>query len=178
MTRFDMSSHQPKRPCFHPCVTFSIINNTRVSNELGAGKHESAKLAVWMALSLVITEVLVIGLVLVAARKVWANLYTNEAEVVSYVSLVMPMLAISNVMDGVQGILSGVVRECGWQKVGTLVNLEAYYLVGLPSAVTLTFVYNLGGKGLWIGIICGSGVHALSLLVITIRTNWVLEVRH
>ncbi|KAF5792873.1 hypothetical protein HanRHA438_Chr00c60g0860031 [Helianthus annuus] len=90
----------------------------------------------------------------------------------------MPVLAISNVMDGVQGVLSGVVRGCGWQKMGTLVNLGAYYLVGLPCAVTLTFVYNLGGKGLWIGIICGSGVHALSLLVITTRTNWVLEVRH
>ncbi|KAJ0755149.1 putative multi antimicrobial extrusion protein [Helianthus annuus] len=156
---------------------FGNTVSTRVSNELGAGKHESAKIAVWVALSLVITEVLVIGLVLVAARRVWANLYTNEAEVVSYVSLVMPVLAISNVMDGVQGVLSGVVRGCGWQKMGTLVNLGAYYLVGLPSSVILTFVYNLGGKGLWIGIICGSGVQALSLLVITTRTNWVLEAK-
>lgn len=41
------------------------------------------------------------------ARGVWAKLYTNEAEVISYVSLVMPVLAISNVMDGVQGVLSG-----------------------------------------------------------------------
>ncbi|KAI3785803.1 hypothetical protein L1987_44928 [Smallanthus sonchifolius] len=151
--------------------------STRVSNELGAGKHKSAKLAVWVALSLVITEVLVIGLVLGAARGVWANLYIDEAEVVSYVSLVMPVLAVSNVMDGVQGVLSGVARGCGWQKMCTLVNLGAYYTVGLPCAITLTFVYNLGGKGLWIGIVCGSGVQALLLLVITMRTNWGLEVK-
>ncbi|KAK1433850.1 hypothetical protein QVD17_10768 [Tagetes erecta] len=155
---------------------FGNTVSTRVSNELGAGKHKSAKLAVWVALSLVITEVLVVGLVLMAARGVWAKMYTNEVEVVSYVSLVMPVLAISNVMDGVQGVLSGVARGCGWQKMCTLVNLGAYYLVGLPCAVTLTFVYNLGGKGLWIGNISGSGVQALLLLVITTRTNWGLEV--
>ena len=79
----------------------------RVSNELGAGEHKAAKLAVGVALSLVITEVLVVGLVLVAVRGVWAKLYTNEHEVVSYMSLVMPVLALSNVMDGIQGVLSG-----------------------------------------------------------------------
>lgn len=48
-----------------------------------------------------------VGLVLVAARGVWANLYTDEAEVVSYLSIVMPVLALSNIMDGIQGVLSG-----------------------------------------------------------------------
>ncbi|GKB37808.1 DETOXIFICATION 16-like protein [Tanacetum coccineum] len=125
---------------------FGNAVSTRVSNELGAGKHEAAKLAVWVSLSLVITEVLVTGLALVASRRVWASLYTYEAEVVSYISLVMPVLALSNIMDGIQGVLSGVARGCGWQKICTLVNLGAYYLVGLPCAIVLTFVYNLGGK--------------------------------
>nr|GEX22785.1 protein DETOXIFICATION 16-like [Tanacetum cinerariifolium]GFA08933.1 multi antimicrobial extrusion protein [Tanacetum cinerariifolium] len=156
---------------------FGNAVSTRVSNELGAGKHEAAKLAVWVSLSQVITEVLVTGLVLVASRQVWANLYTYEAEVVSYISLVMPVLALSNIMDGIQGVLSGVARGCGWQKICTLVNLGAYYLVGLPCAIALTFVYSLGGKGLWIGIIFGSGVQALLLIIITARTNWELEAK-
>lgn len=156
---------------------FGNAVSTRVSNELGAGKHEAVKLAVWVALSLVITEVIVVGLVLVAARGVWAKLYTSEAEVVSYISLVVPVLALSNVMDGIQGVLSGISRGCGWQKICMLVNLGAYYLVGLPCAITLTFVYKFGGKGLWIGIICGSGVQALLLLIITALTNWELEAK-
>ncbi|KAI3759428.1 hypothetical protein L6452_07237 [Arctium lappa] len=157
---------------------FGNAVSMRVSNELGAGEHKAAKLAVGVALSLVITEVLVVGLVLVAVHGVWANLYTDEPEVVSYMSLVMPVLALSNVMDGIQGVLSGVARGCGWQKICTLVNLGAYYLVGLPCAIALTFMYHLGGKGLWIGIVCGSGVQALLLLVITMRTNWELEARN
>lgn len=41
------------------------------------------------------------------AGGVWTKLYTDEAEVVSYMSVVMPVLAVSNVMDGIQGVLSG-----------------------------------------------------------------------
>ncbi|KAI3765880.1 hypothetical protein L2E82_15926 [Cichorium intybus] len=180
----------PKLETSMMCISLSTISlayripfglgsavSTRVSNELGAGKYEAAKLAVWVALSLVVTEVVVIGLLLVAAHGVWSKLYTDEIEVVRYMSVVMPVLALSNVMDGIQGVLSGVARGCGWQKICTLVNLGAYYLVGLPCAITLTFLYNLGGKGLWMGIICGSGVQAALLLVITARTNWEQEAK-
>ncbi|KAL4584887.1 hypothetical protein LXL04_009497 [Taraxacum kok-saghyz] len=155
----------------------ALIDSTRVSNELGAGKHEAAELAVWVALSLVVTEVLIIGLLLVVAGGVWAKLYTDEAEVVSYMSVLMPVLAVSTVMDGIQGVLSGVARGCGWQKMCTFVNLGAYYLVGLPSAMALTFVYGFGGKGLWMGIICGSGVQAALLLAIMAWTNWEKEAK-
>ncbi|CAH1423274.1 unnamed protein product [Lactuca virosa] len=176
----------PKLETSMMCISLSTISlayripfglgsavSTRVSNELGAGKHEAAELAVWVALSLVVTEVLLIGLLLVVAGGVWSKLYTGEAEVVSYMSVVMPVLALSNVMDGIQG----VARGCGWQKICTLVNLGAYYLVGLPFAMALTFVYGLGGKGLWMGIICGSGVQAVLLLIITACTNWEKEAK-
>lgn len=43
-------------------------------------------------------------------------------------------------------IEKGVARGCGRQKICMLVNLGAYYLVGLPCAIVLTFVYNFGGK--------------------------------
>lgn len=40
---------------------------------------------------------------------------------------------------------SGVARGCGWQKIGAIVNLGAYYLVGIPAALCFAFVYHLGG---------------------------------
>ncbi|PSR96719.1 Protein DETOXIFICATION like [Actinidia chinensis var. chinensis] len=89
----------------------------------------------------------------------------------------MPVLAVSNFMDGIQGVLSGAARGCGWQKIGAYVNLGAYYLVGLPSAIILTFVFHFGGKGLWIGIIGGSSLQGLLLLSFTMRTDWELQAR-
>ncbi|MCD7464768.1 hypothetical protein HAX54_053397 [Datura stramonium] len=154
---------------------FGSAVSTRISNELGAGRPKAAKLAAHVVLLLAVLEGLLLSGIAVAARNVWGYIYTNEDEVVKYLAAIMPVLALSNFMDGIQGVLSGTARGCGWQKLGALVNLGAYYLVGLPCAVILTFVFHLGGKGLWTGIISGSGLQALLLLLITLRTNWELQ---
>ena len=65
-----------------------------------------------------------------------------------------------------------VARGSGWQDIGAYVNLEAYYLVGVPVGVVLAFVVHLKGKGLWIGILTGSTVEAFLLALKTIFTNW------
>ncbi|KAH0762490.1 hypothetical protein KY290_018563 [Solanum tuberosum] len=128
--------------------TSMMAISTRVSNELGAGRPKAAMLAARIVLLLAVLQGLLLSGIAVAARNVWGYIYTNEDEVVKYLSTIMPVLALSNFMDGIQGVLSGTARGCGWQKLGALVNLGAYYLVGLPSAVILTFVFHLGGKEL------------------------------
>lgn len=40
----------------------------------------------------------------------------------------------------------GIARGCGWQKIGAFVNLGAYYVVGIPSAILFAFVLHIGGK--------------------------------
>ncbi|KAJ0536554.1 putative multi antimicrobial extrusion protein [Helianthus annuus] len=151
---------------------FGSAVSTRVSNELGAGKPRAARLAARVMMFLAVTEGVLVSLFLISVRHIWGYLFTNEEEVVSYMSKVMPVLALSNFMDGIQGVLSGTARGCGWQKIGAAVNLGAYYIIGLPCSAILTFVFHYGGMGLWMGIISGSGLQAILLLVITMRTNW------
>ncbi|KAF3332690.1 MATE efflux family protein 5-like protein [Carex littledalei] len=134
--------------------------STRVSNELGAGRPETARLAVQVVLCLTITGGLIVGSILILIRDVWGYAYSNEEEVVKYVAIILPILAISNMLDSIQCVLSGVARGCGWQKIGAYVNLGAFYAVGIPSAILLGFVFNINGKGLWMGIICGIFVQA------------------
>ncbi|KAJ0104728.1 hypothetical protein Patl1_19720 [Pistacia atlantica] len=151
--------------------------STRVSNELGAGNPEGARLAVRVVLVVAITVGILVGSVLLLIRNIWGYAYSNEIEVVKYVSSMMPILAVSNFLDGLQCVLSGNARGCGWQNIGAYVNLGSYYLVGIPSAVLLAFVLHIGGKGLWLGIICALIVQVSSLLIITIRTNWEQEAK-
>ncbi|KAI3927338.1 hypothetical protein MKX01_027569 [Papaver californicum] len=146
--------------------------STRVSNELGAGHPQAAQLAEQVVFVLAVTEGLLIGTIMILVRHIWGNAYSNEKEVVNYVAFMMPILAVSNFSDGLQAVLSGTARGCGWQKIGAFVSLGSYYLVGIPSAVLLAFVLHVGGKGLWVGIICALLVQVFSLLIITIRTNW------
>ncbi|KAK4735874.1 hypothetical protein R3W88_010135 [Solanum pinnatisectum] len=151
--------------------------STRVSNELGAAHPQLARLALYVVLVVAVMEGLVLGLFLILIRKVWGYAYSNETEVVRYIAIMIPLLATSNFLDGLQCVLSGAVRGFGWQKIGAIINLGSYYLVGIPCAVLLAFYLHIGGKGLWLGIICALLVQVLSLLFITLRTNWEQEAK-
>uniref|UniRef100_A0A0C9QPJ2 TSA: Wollemia nobilis Ref_Wollemi_Transcript_14709_1738 transcribed RNA sequence n=1 Tax=Wollemia nobilis TaxID=56998 RepID=A0A0C9QPJ2_9CONI len=151
--------------------------STRVSNELGAGHSRAARLAVYVVVFMAIMEATIIGCTLFSIRNVWGYAFSNEQEVVDYVASMMPLLAASTIMDGIQGVLSGIARGCGWQKLGAYVNLGAYYVVGIPVAVTLAFVLHVGGKGLWLGIFGGLFTQTILLVVLTSCTDWQQQAR-
>ncbi|KAE8778852.1 Protein TRANSPARENT TESTA 12 [Hordeum vulgare] len=119
--------------------------NTRVSNKLGAGRPEAARLAVRVVMFLAILEGLIMGVVLVSVRRVWGHAYSDEEEVVTYVAKMVLVIAVSNFLDGIQSVLSGVARGCGWQKICACINLGAFYAVGIPAAYLLAFVLHVGG---------------------------------
>ncbi|ESQ43275.1 hypothetical protein EUTSA_v10013374mg [Eutrema salsugineum] len=146
--------------------------STRVSNELGAGNPKVAKLAVRVVVSIAIAESIVVGSVLILIRNIWGLAYSSEPGVVTYVASMMPILALGNFLDNLQCVLSGVARGCGWQKIGAFINLGSYYLVGVPSGLLLGFHFHVGGRGLWLGIICALVVQVICLSLVTIFTNW------
>ncbi|KAK8950132.1 MATE efflux family protein 9 [Platanthera guangdongensis] len=111
-------------------------------------------------------------MILILVRNVWGYAYSNEDEVVKYVAIMLPILALSNVFDGIQSVLSGIARACGLQKFCAFANLGAYYVVGIPSAILFGFVFHIEGKGLWMGIICGLIVQVFLLLAITFWIDW------
>ncbi|XP_027342677.1 protein DETOXIFICATION 16-like [Abrus precatorius] len=151
--------------------------STRVSNELGAGRPWAARIAVYVVFVMAIIEGSIIGVVMILVRNIWGYAYSNEDEVIKYVATMLPVLAISSFVDAFQTVLSGIARGCGWQKVGAFINLGSYYLVGIPSSIVFAFVLNIGGKGLWLGIICALVVQVLFLLIITLRTDWEQEAK-
>ncbi|GAB2280015.1 Protein DETOXIFICATION 12 [Dionaea muscipula] len=146
--------------------------STRVSNELGAGNPEGARVALYAVMSIAVTEVTIVATTLFAARRVFGYCFSNEKEVVDYVTDMAPLVCISVIMDNLQGVLSGVARGCGWQHIGAFVNLGAFYLFGIPIAAVLGFWLQLRGKGLWIGIQAGSILQTALLAIITSSIDW------
>ncbi|KAF3613190.1 MATE efflux family protein 8 [Capsicum annuum] len=157
---------------YHVPYSFGAAASTRVSNELGAGRPQAAKIALAAVIVLSATEVVLASITLFAVRHVWGSAFTYEKEVVTYVAEITPILCISIIMDGTQAVLSGVARGSGWQHIGAYVNLGAYYLVGIPAALLLGFVLHLNGKGLWSGLVAGTIVQSISLSLVTGFTNW------
>ncbi|XAR72293.1 hypothetical protein NMG60_11018883 [Bertholletia excelsa] len=151
---------------------FGAAASTRVSNELGAGNAQGARVAVFSVVLLAIVETTIVSSTLFACRHVFGYTFSNEKEVVDYVMEMAPLVCLSVIMDSLQGVLSGVARGCGWQHIGAYVNLGAFYLCGIPIAATLAFWVKLRGKGLWIGIQAGVLLQTVLLFIITSCTDW------
>ncbi|CAN0892297.1 Protein DETOXIFICATION 12 [Linum grandiflorum] len=146
--------------------------STRVSNELGRGRPEAARRSVSCVLSVAATEALLLSGALFLCRRVFGYSFSNEKEVVDYVTRMGPLVCLSVIADSLQVVLSGIARGCGWQDIGAYVNLGAFYLCGIPVGVLLGFWTDLRGMGLWIGVLVGSFAQALLLFVVTVCTNW------
>ncbi|KAH7853873.1 hypothetical protein Vadar_007542 [Vaccinium darrowii] len=170
--------------CLNTCSVVYMIplglsgaTSIRVSNELGAGRPQAARLAVCVVVCMVATEGVIVATVLILGHHVWGYSYSKEEKVVRYVGEMLILLAPSHFLDGLQSVLSGTARGCGWQKIGAFANLGAYYLIGIPVGITLAFVYHFGGKGLWTGIIVALFAQASFLAIITLRTDWEKEAK-
>ncbi|KAH0874912.1 hypothetical protein HID58_072274 [Brassica napus] len=146
--------------------------STRVANELGAGSPKKARMAVYTVMVMTGVESVLVGATVFAARNVFGYLFSSEAEVVDYVRSIAPLVSLSVIFDALHAVLSGVARGSGRQDIGAYVNLAAYYLFGIPTAIVLGFKFDMRGKGLWIGITVGSFVQAVLLGLIVSLTNW------
>lgn len=146
--------------------------STRVSNALGGGCPQAARLSVFASMTVAVSEAILVSSTIFASRKVLGYVFSNEQDVVDYVTYMVPLISLNVIVDSLHGTLSGIARGSGWQKLGAYVNLGAYYVFGIPIAVILGFWFELRGKGLWIGILVGAFCQALLLALITGFTNW------
>ncbi|KAK1416096.1 hypothetical protein QVD17_31884 [Tagetes erecta] len=151
---------------------FAAGVSTRVSNELGAGNSRGARVAVQATMIMTVIETSIVSTSVFASRHVFGYIFSNEKEVVDYVTKMVPFLCLNIIMDSIQGTLSGVARGVGWQHLGAYANLAAFYLVGIPVAALLGFRTSLRGEGLWIGIQVGAFVQVILLSVVTISTSY------
>jgi len=90
---------------FHKCLHVSC--SVRVSNELGAGNARAARLAVCVAVVLVVTQGILVGTVMILLRNIWGYAYTSKVEVVKQIAVMLPIIAAGNLIDALQSVLAG-----------------------------------------------------------------------
>ncbi|MBA0809160.1 hypothetical protein Gohar_024834 [Gossypium harknessii] len=149
--------------------------STRVSNELGADNPRSARIVVFTALLIALLESVTVGAALFFSRHVFGYVFSNDKEVIDYVTNRAPLLSFF--LPYLVVLKSGIARGSGWQDLGAYINLAAYYLCGIPVAVVLGFWVKMRGKGLWIGLQAGSFLQVLLLSAITSCIDWHKQAR-
>nr|GMD73685.1 protein DETOXIFICATION 21-like [Ipomoea batatas] len=144
----------------------------RVANELGRGSAKAAKFSINVVVLTSFSIGVVLFLFFLFLRGNLAYLFTTSYDVVQAVDQMSPLLAFSILLNSVQPVLSGVAVGAGWQSTVAYVNLGCYYLIGIPVGVVLGYVFKLQVKGVWVGMLFGTFVQTIVLLVITFKTDW------
>ncbi|VEU24396.1 DEKNAAC105542 [Brettanomyces naardenensis] len=151
----------------------SISASTRIANFLGAQLPNAAIITARMVFVVTVFVALANSSFLYFGRFRIANWFSDDADVVSVIDHVFPLISLIQIFDALNATSAGCLRGQGMQKVGGYVNLFSYYLLGIPIGIFLAFHFPkdhpLGLLGLW----CGVGL-ALSIIG-SIQSYYVLH---
>ncbi|KAL2547364.1 MATE efflux family protein [Forsythia ovata] len=155
---------------FPSSLSFGI--STRVGNELGANRPNTAKLSAIIGL----TTSFVLGFsalfFAIMVRNTWAKMFTRDAEIIALTSTVLPIIGLCELGNCPQTTGCGALRGTARPKMGANINLGCFYLVGMPIAVWLGFYLGYDFKGLWLGLLAAQGSCAVTMLFVLVRTDW------
>lgn len=140
-----------------------IAASTRIANYLGAGLPENAKKSTQIALGFGLGVSLFNFIIIFSFQNVIVQLFTDDQDVIDTIKSVMWLVALMQVSDAVNANSAGCLRGQGQTKIGGIVNLFSYYVVGLPLSIYLTFYSPWKGTlhGLWIGTVVALSIIGL-----------------
>jgi len=102
---------------------FSFVSSTLVGNSLGASRPADAKIYVNISISIAIIISLLIGILILLFKKQLAYFFTEDAELADQIISTLPVMAVMNLFDSIQGMCQGVIKAMGYQKYATYTSL-------------------------------------------------------
>ncbi|KAL4180410.1 hypothetical protein AMTRI_Chr13g91940 [Amborella trichopoda] len=168
--------------CFASMIPSGLSDaiSTIISNKLGARQPQAARVSAHIAMCMAFSNSVVISSMVIAVRGFLGYLYTNDQPIIKHLPKIIPLLATSIFMDGIQCVLSGKNMSISldfFDSTFLLFFLFFFLKLFYALAILLVFVFHERGKGFWIGIICGLVVQLVLLSIITLCTNWEEEAR-
>ncbi|KAL6946673.1 hypothetical protein ACO0RG_000833 [Hanseniaspora osmophila] len=109
---------------------------------------------------------------LIVFAKPFARLFTKDQTVIETSALILPIIAVNQFPDSFNVNSAAILRGQGRQKIGGLLNVIAYYVIGLPLSHFFAFNLGMDIKGLWVGCTAGLTFLALSEFICVVRTDW------
>ncbi|KAI3961340.1 hypothetical protein MKX01_007054 [Papaver californicum] len=156
-------------------LAFFAGTGVRVATELGAGNGKAAKFATKVStVTSLIIGIVFFTLIMIFHDKL-ALIFTSSDAVVHAVDKLAFLLACTILLNSIQPVLSGVAVGAGWQASVAYINFGCYYIIGIPLGVTLGWVFHFGVPGIWSGMIGGTAIQTLILIIMTSRCDWDMQ---
>ncbi|XP_065065938.1 multidrug and toxin extrusion protein 1-like isoform X3 [Rhopilema esculentum] len=153
-------------------LSFAIAVSVKVGSYLGSGEPQKAidcsKVAVFLFLILGVFD----GVLLMSLRDYIGYVFSKSKNVIRMISSVCPIIAAYHILDGTQGIVTGIMRGIGLQKHGAVINFIGYMVAGLPLGAVLALVVHLNVFGFWSGMAVGMALQVILALILLVCSNW------
>lgn len=153
----------------------SVAAAVRIGNLLGANQPYWASLSSRTAMIGALICGVVNSSAMIIFRKQWGWMFSSDAELVQLIAAIMPYVGAFQIADGICGVGAGILRGSGRQSKGAVINLFAYYVVGLPIGGAMMTYGTWGLQGIWIGLWIGLTVGSAGFVALIFRTNWFTE---
>jgi MATE family multidrug resistance protein len=143
----------------------------RVSNAFGRRN--------WTKISVIGRSTLVTALVygficaisFVVFRDQIPQLFNKNADVLVLASSLLLFAGFFQISDSTQAIGAGLLRGIKDVKIPTLLIGIAYWVIGIPLGYLFGFHFEMGAKGMWIGLIAGLSFASLFLIYRFLRMS-------
>ncbi len=80
---------------------------------------------------------------------------TKDPAIIAYSAGLLFWVGIFQIPDGIQVVLSGVMRGLNETKIPMILGLVSYWAIGLPIGAFFTYHRGLEARGLWMGLAIG-----------------------
>lgn len=157
--------------------SLSLGVSTRISNELGANRPAKARISMIVSLICAVLLGLCAMSFAILMRHRWGMFFTRDVEILELTAVALPIAGLCELGNCPQTTGCGVLRGSARPTVGANINLGSFYLVGMPVAILMGFVFKMGFSGLWLGLLAAQGSCALLMLFVLCRTDWNVEVK-
>ena len=145
---------------------------TLVGQNLGAGQPERAELSVWRTAHMNTAFLFLVSIVFFVWSPQFVGMFTKEFEVINFGITALRIICLGYIFFSYGMIISQGFNGAGDTRTPTVMNVIFFWMIQIPLAYLLAFVFDFGFKGAIISVATSFGLHALACIVWFQRGDW------